>query len=713
MPPKRENKISGLKISGLRASQRLSSTTTPLGSPKSTPDSPKSASTPPTLTLDTPLNVDSIAKSDDNPATSVETPTKKKSQIKKHCPCGKSSGGECWLMQCVDCKQVWHNACAGLKADFPKSVLDSLLKTWQCPWCYCCPYSKPDSHVSTKNSQTVSEKVLIASTIKEITDAISEKSDDVSKSFTTLEHRLTSVNADVDAIRGTQDLISQKVLPIGDIETHMQHQLLSQASLEHKMKTMQSSLVKLQEEVSNFSQTSHQPLIATSSHTNSVSTSSTPLSSPGPTDPLPHQQVAISDLTEDFLTEDSSTSVVEFLDSSTFKTENGHSVLSFGVPYKYTGSMSSSQVPEVPDELKPLMEQINGIQKEIFHSQYPDCEKYGRPAPTINSLLINKYIGPESFLPKHADDEDTIHCESSIFTLSLGAECSIEFSPKNAASGDAITPVSCKHRSLYRMSRKSQEFFNHELKSGSLSNGTRYSLTFRSVSKWNNNSTCIIGDSNTGSLNFGSDKRKTFGDLMPGHRFWAPTIESIDPAVCCAYKNVVILCGINNIKKPEVKNPFDLDTIYQSYLSKISKIRELNPNCRIFICPILPTKNHNLNEGALYFNKLIFNDLIQKDWGIQCVWGFDSFLDGDGNGLLASNLSKQFDRYNKQDILHLNLSGVRLLAGLIKKSILTKFHSSRTNRQVSSNRVNGQLYSNVARSSSFNSRAVGSATGGT
>ena len=68
---------------------------------------------------------------------------------------------------------------------------------------------------------------MITSTIKQITDAIAEESGKLAGSINTLENRLSSVKSDVDAIRGTQDLISQKVLPIKDIDTHLQHQLIS------------------------------------------------------------------------------------------------------------------------------------------------------------------------------------------------------------------------------------------------------------------------------------------------------------------------------------------------------------------------------------------------------------------------------------------------------------------------------------------------------
>ena len=68
--------------------------------------------------------------------------------------------------------------------------------------------------------------------------------------------------------------------------------------------------------------------------------------------------------------------------------------------------------------------------------------------------------------------------------------------------------------------------------------------------------------------------------MMPGHRFWAPTIESIDPSSCCSYANAVIMCGINNIKKPNVRGPSDIDVIYQIYHTKVAKSVNLIPNVK-------------------------------------------------------------------------------------------------------------------------------------
>ena len=87
------------------------------------------------------------------------------------------------------------------------------------------------------------------------------------------------------------------------------------------------------------------------------------------------------------------------------------------------------------------------------------------------------------------------------------------------------------------------------IEEGSISDGTRFSLTFRSLNPKNHNATCIIGDSNTSRLKFGSDPRQSFGDSLPGKQVYAPVVDEINPLDCAGYRNVVLLCGINDLRK--------------------------------------------------------------------------------------------------------------------------------------------------------------------
>ena len=79
---------------------------------------------------------------------------------------------------------------------------------------------------------------------------------------------------------------------------------------------------------------------------------------------------------------------------------------------------------------------------------------------------------------------------------------------------------------------------------------------------------------------------------------------------------------------------------------------------------------------------------------VQHVDGFEKFTDQ--NHALAWELAKPVDRHGHRDMLHLNRSGVRLLASLIKQSIFLRLHGGVDKRR-HTGRVDGRLYNNVAR----------------
>ncbi|KAL5253021.1 hypothetical protein ACHWQZ_G015695 [Mnemiopsis leidyi] len=288
---------------------------------------------------------------------------------------------------------------------------------------------------------------------------------------------------------------------------------------------------------------------------------------------------------------------------------------------------------------------------------YPD-QPY-LTVPEINSCLVNKYEGSESYLPKHSDCEVSIHPESSIFTISLGQSCDIKFTERESGS---VSSQSCPDRSLYVMSRRSQEVFDHEIEQGSMSDGTRYSLTFRCVSWTHKNSTCMIGDSNTRFLRFGSHRRGTFGEQMPGQKFWAPKIRDIDPVSCMGYSNVVLLCGINDIKESHVQCEKDVADCYAELKLKIKQIKLLSPSTKaVFVCQLLPTKDLTLNRKVNDFNRLLHFDLFPTCKDVEFVEGFNQFV---CNRVLAAELSMHLDRHGRFDMLHLNRAGGRVLAGM-------------------------------------------------
>jgi len=552
------------------------------------------------------------------------------------CPCNASKKATSWELTCSRCPQKWHSECVNLKG-IPETFVEHL-EDWECPFCFVAPA------VTNRHSQQLTAILL------KLTE-LQQKNLDLEEAMASNRGKIESVAADVEIIRGQPD-IKPCLETIG---THIQHQLINEAEILKKL--------------------------AEKPH---LGTAPPPRTEPeaAPTiefveEPLEnHGFIPIQQCQQDFVEPEKAPSLVAFLEKAPFRQEGGHSVCTYGVPYKYTGARSANKEKEtpIPPDLKPLMDSINNICRE---------KKY----PLVNSCLVNRYEGPSAHLPRHSDDEISIHPESSIFTVSMGQSCKLTFSDKRSGVESKLT---CNDRSLYIMSFKSQSFFDHRMDEGAIEEGVRYSLTFRSLDWKNKNSTCVIGSSNTCLLRFG---KSGFGELMPGRQFYTPHLQDIDPKAACGYQHVVVMCGINDVRKPEVEGVKAVEGIYCELKNKICQIKSLNENASIYICPLLPTKLPVVNKKAMHYNKLIMTDLLSSSLGVTFVNGFDSFLDH--SGLLAQELSKKFDRHNKPDKLHLNWRGAAMLAGMIKSTVFCRINGGVDKRPAK--KVNGELYSSVTK----------------
>ena len=80
---------------------------------------------------------------------------------------------------------------------------------------------------------------------------------------------------------------------------------------------------------------------------------------------------------------------------------------------------------------------------------------------------------------------------------------------------------------------------------------------------------------------------------------------------------------------------------------------------------------------------------------VRCVQGFQGFAEHDG--MLVQQLSRTLDRRDRLDTLHLNETGARVLAGLIKQAIFLRLHNGVDRRKGPTNRVNGRPFSSVSR----------------
>ena len=376
-----------------------------------------------------------------------------------------------------------------------------------------------------------------------------------------------------------------------------------------------------------------------------------------------HNFPPVSNYVEHFISSEECSELSTYLNTlASFKKDKGRSTIKFGEKYSYVGSREDSVI-EFPPPIKTILEKLN--QDHVSSN-----------IPPLNSCLVTKYTGPASYIPEHSDDERAIAADSSIFTVSVGHDATIRFRNKHDGTNQEQL---VKAGSLYAMTRASQDLFKHSIaKNDSLQpSDTRFSLTFRSLHWRNNNSTCIIGDSNTGGLKFskfGSDTpashNGTFGNAMPGKRVAAFTVDQIDPLMGAGYNNVVVHCGINSIKGSDVVTEEDVKGVYIDLKSKISDMIQINKRMRLYVSCLLPTKCPDINKKVKIFNSLLINDLPLSFKYIRVINHWTRF--SSVAGLLTPGLSREFNSQGQTDKLHLNDSGLRLFSSVLKNALFLR-----------------------------------------
>ena len=102
-------------------------------------------------------------------------------------------------------------------------------------------------------------------------------------------------------------------------------------------------------------------------------------------------------------------------------------------------------------------------------------------------------------------------------------------------------------------------------------------------------------------------------------------------------------------------------------------VRELNPRCNIYVCPVLPSRSHKINEKIFQFNGLLFDDLVKSSINVNLVQGLGEFIDR-GN-LLKTKLH---DQRTNEDVLYINDHGYRILVKCIKHTIFSSKSNARS-----------------------------------
>ena len=91
---------------------------------------------------------------------------------------------------------------------------------------------------------------------------------------------------------------------------------------------------------------------------------------------------------------------------------------------------------------------------------------------------------------------------------------------------------------------------------------------------------------------------------MPGKSFFSAKVGDIQPKDTVAYNNVVIHCGIIDLKHHSVKSDHDVKCIFNNIKSKLLLVRKFNPTANLFISPSYLLKTKILISEQIYLISL-------------------------------------------------------------------------------------------------------------
>jgi hypothetical protein len=504
---------------------------------------------------------------------------------------------------------------------------------WLCPWCYVTPFTPPKTHKSIKNSRTLQNTVLC--------DAITAQLE--SKIEAMLDKKLEHNNSKE---------IHQKLANLVDAPP---------PATAVDIVGIQTQLKDLQEVIDSFKSSPQQQ--PPNMHPDQAPPKKIVSTAPPPLVEANHNPFESSK--ENYISQDDASKILHHLETAEFCKEGQRETITYGKKYKYLGAKNIEPLP-IPEVLKPI---INKMNSDIGGSY------------KLNQCLVNKYSTGSATLPQHSDNEGSIDPNSCIFTISLGPERTIVFTRKKDKTKSSHIATD---RSLYVMTRKSQNYFTHGIEAEPQT-GVRYSITFRRVHWTNFNSTLLYGDSNFGPIQMGKGRGRV-GKSTPGQKQFAANVEDIDPTICESYQNIVCMFGTNNLKLQKTTEDAVLET-YKLYKGKLEQIRTLNPNCKLLVCPVLPTRSESINKNIFCFNNYLLSDLRTSSVDVHVMWGLGEFVDRHSE-LLKTSL---WGPHRDGDPLHLSPEGTRLLVKLIKENIFSLRRSKGP-----SSKVDGRSYRAVA-----------------
>ena len=328
-------------------------------------------------------------------------------------------------------------------------------------------------------------------------------------------------------------------------------------------------------------------------------------------------------------------------------------VISFGVGYGYTG------ISHPHNPIPPFIEDIRIWLSELLGENFNQCSM------TFYELGAR--------MPRHGDREASLVPGSKIAAISLNESKIMAFYRRGMNT--EIGRVNLLPGSLLVMRQEDQQDTDHAILAGPATtvewNGFRVSLVFRRLKEKRPIHIKLLGDSNYADKE-GENTKIVFGDhkgqlgsLLPGDARNIPHIGKLPNVggTFEGYTDVVLGVGINNLKFPQQESN-EPKKVVAKIAQFCDAILNENRGINIFLPEVLPTRDPALTPIISSYNKLLRSYVSNRAGRVTLI---STEVFQDSQGLLDLRFS------TKQDALHLNSTGVSLLAGRIKYEIKAKY----------------------------------------
>ena len=508
--------------------------------------------------------------------------------------------------------------------------------------------TKPLNNIVLKSSQI--RDVILAKTNKDSLTNVDIKADISTKKSISKEYLATSIIDIIELIHNVESILKpindSDIIDVVDANANNKMTLDIQHHVDQCKQVTKDAVIAVNAQQTRLEQKIDElnGLVDRLTATGTIAQPSKTKPHIDDVEPYIHQIKPVMKYEENFLSSDVQLHIqlLTFLSKQEFNND--------GILFGESFQMEGESAKPLPSCFRDVMKNLN------------DNIKEGGGNYEINSCRVVKF-NSKSLSKQYCHNEYSINPESNIFSLCLGTSQTFIFTEKFSIEEETFETST---GSLLTMSRNSQNIFSHRIKNELPNqNLCGFVLTFKCQNINLMNSTCIVGDSNTKGIKFGSGKG-TVGERYPGKQVYSPVIKDIDPLSCASYQNVVLSLGVNDVRQSDVKCYDDIKQVYARFKSKLRDINQLNPGAKVFIVPILPTKSEALNVKICDYNRLLINNLPKSFYNVSIVDGVPRFLDSRRN-LLKKSLFRKAG-----DILHINSSGHALLVTLVKDSIFRR-----------------------------------------